>query len=255
GSGSGGARCVTAHKGSGGARCVTAHKSGGARCATAHKRVWRLGYHDHLCLSREFIEATERYIAYNPLKWALMHGAGALHVQEPLVSPRLALGEYWKGVGNLALLDPARPMVALRVSMKVLGAEAISAVVGKMERAVDKGYVIVSGFISQGERAVLDMLSRRRDARFVRMRPSCIPNARFRPESRYVAPLAEGRCLEMAKGNDETVFGRAACLDLNDEIVKIATAGEGLALHWRADGPHFSPLRAKNPAFPEKEAK
>ena len=56
-------------------------------------------------------------------------------------------------------------------------------------------------------------------------------------ESRYVAPFAEGRYLEIAKGNDETGFGRAACLDLNDEIVKIARAGEGLALYWRENGP------------------
>lgn len=28
---------------------------------------WQQGYHDRLCLRREFIDATERYIAYNPL--------------------------------------------------------------------------------------------------------------------------------------------------------------------------------------------
>lgn len=28
---------------------------------------------------------------------------------------------------------------------------------------------------------------------------------------------------------------RAACLDLNDEIVRMAKAGEGLALHFMAD--------------------
>lgn len=57
-------------------------------------RLWRLGYHDHLCLSRRFIAATERYIAYNPLKWALMHGSGSLRIHEPLFSPRLDPAEY-----------------------------------------------------------------------------------------------------------------------------------------------------------------
>ena len=81
------------------------------------------------------------------------------------------------------------------------------------------------------------MLCRRRDARFIRILPSCIPNKRFKPESYYVAPFADGRYLEIARGNDETEFGRAACLDLNAEIVEIATAGEGIALYWKKEGP------------------
>ena len=217
--------------------------------------LWQQGCHDWLCPTRQKIEATNRYIAYNPLKWWLMHGIpGHLRIREPLASPRLDPGDYWKGVGNLGLLDPERPMVSLRVSMKVRDPAAIAAVVKRMEAAADKGYSIISGFISQGERAVLEMLATRKSARFVRMRPSCIPNARFKPESLFVQPLAEGRCLEIARGNDETEFSRGVCLDLNAEIVRIATLGEGLALHWREDGPHVlarhSPALAATPAAP-----
>ena len=46
--------------------------SGGGQ--TAFGRLWQQGYHDWLCLSRGFIDSTERYIAYNPLKWELMYG-------------------------------------------------------------------------------------------------------------------------------------------------------------------------------------
>ena len=105
-----------------------------------------------------------------------------------------------------------------------------------MENAVEKGYAVISGFISKGERAVRDMLCRRNDARFIRVLPSCIPNCRFRPESVYVAPFAETRYLEIAKGNDEVEFSRRACLDLNSEITEIATSGAGLALYWKAAG-------------------
>ncbi len=185
------------------------------------------------------IDSTERYIAYNPLKWQLMYGAqGGLRVVEPLSSPRLAIGDYWKGVGDVGLLSPGERLVSLRVSRKVDSPEAIAKVVRRMERAVDKGYVIISGFISKGERAVKDMLLRRRDARFIRILPSSLPNRRFKPESGYIEPFAENRYLEIARGNDETEFGRAACLDLNAEIIEIATACEGLALYWMADGPH-----------------
>lgn len=196
--------------------------------------LWQQGYHDWLCLSRDFIDSTERYIAYNPLKWELMHGSDArLRIHEPLSSPRLDASDYWKGVGNLALLSAASPIVSLRVSRRVCD---VSAVVRRMESAVDKGYTILSGFISPGERAVLSMLAGRKDARFIRMRPSCIPNARFRPESACVAPFMEERYLEIARGNDEVDFGRAACLDLNGEIAQIATAAAGLAVYFTEHG-------------------
>ena len=160
-----------------------------------------------------------------------------LRVVEPLSSPRLDLGDYWKGVGNIALLSPDEKLVSLRVSREVATPTAIAAVVRRMESAVEKGYVIISGFISKGERAVRDMLARRRDAKFIRILPSCIPNRRFKPESVYIEPFAENRYLEIARGNDETEFGRRACLDLNAEIIEIATSGEGLALYWKAAGP------------------
>ena len=205
---------------------------------TAFGQLWQQGYHDYLLLSREMIDATERYIAYNPLKWELMYGVkGALRVVEPLFLPRLDPGSYWKGVGNLALLDPAEKLLSLRVSRQVQGA-AMAKMLVRIEDAVSQGYIIISGFISKGEQAVRDMLCARGDARFIRILPSCIPNRRFRPESRYAAPFAEGRYLEIAQGNDEVEFDRRACLDINAEIIEIATAGEGLALYWKADGPH-----------------
>ena len=184
------------------------------------------------------IDATERYIAYNPLKWELMYGVkGALRVIEPLFLPRFDAGTYWKGVGNIALLDPGEKLLSLRISRQVQGV-AMAKMLARIESAVDKGYVIISSFISKGEQAVRDMLCARDDARFIRILPSCIPNRRFRPESRYAAPFAEGRYLEIAQGNDEVEFGRRACLDINAEIIGIATAGEGLAIYWKADGPH-----------------
>ena len=207
---------------------------------TAFGQLWQQGYHDYILLSRSMIDSTERYIAYNPMKWALMYGeSGALRVVEPLSSPRLDLGDYWKGVGNTALLSPDEKLISLRVSREVATPAAIDAVVKRMESAVEKGYVIISGFISKGERAVRDMLAMRRDAKFIRILPSCIPNRRFKPESVYVEPFAEDRYLEIARGNDETEFGRRACLDLNAEIIEIATSGEGLALYWKGDGPQM----------------
>lgn len=224
---------------SGGARppvAEQAQRSPGARSGGARPpgvRLWRAGYHDHLCLSRRFIDSTERYIAYNPLKWELMHGAGGLRILEPLSSPRLDPEEYWKGVGNPALLSMEGKLVSLRVSRKV---RDIAAVVERMEKAADQGYTVISGFVSKGEQAVRDALCRKPGARLIHLRASCIPNARFKPESAYVQAFAEDRCLELGRGNEEIAFDRAACLDVNEEIIRIATAGAGLALYFTENG-------------------
>lgn len=222
-------------------------------------QLWQQGYHDRLCLTRTFIDATERYIRYNPLKWALMHGIDhALRIHEPLDSPRLADGDYWKGVGNTALLGTGEKIVALRISRRCSSSQ-IAATVRRMEAAVDKGYIILSGFISPGEKAVRDMLCARADARFIRILPSCIPNARFKPESRYVPAFAAGRYLEIGRGNDEVAFGREACLDYNAEIIEIATAGEGVAVYWKPTGAcvladHRSAISTTSGASPNRSA-
>ena len=203
-------------------------------------QIWQQGYHDYLLISRQMIDSTERYIAYNPLKWSVMYDSnGMLRIKEPLSSPRVDCGDYWKGVGNIDLLSPEEKLVSLRISRSVDSPIAIKKVVERMEKAVDKGYVIISGFISKGERAVRDMLCARKDAKCIRVLPSCIPNKKFKPESIYVTPFAENRYLEIARGNDETEFGRSACLDLNAEIIDIATAAKGLAIYWKSDGVHI----------------
>lgn len=200
-------------------------------------KLWQQGYHDYLLVSREMIDATERYIAYNPLKWALMHGVGdALHISEPLVSPRLDPADWWKGVGNIALLAPQERLVSLRVSRKVTTDRQITQLLSRMQSAIEKNYIIISGFISPGEKAVRDMLCQNARARFIRMLPSSIPNASYKPESRYVAPFNDGRYLEIAKGNNDADFSRSVCLNLNEEIIEIASATNGLAIYWKENG-------------------
>ena len=201
--------------------------------------LWQQGYHDRICVSRRFIDAITRYIRYNPLKYELMYNQpDYMRIQEPLDSPRLDADDFWKGMGNTALLSQETKLLALRVSRKVPVGE-IPHVVSRIGDAVRAGFAVVSGFISPGEVAVRDMLLENREARFIHILPSCMP-MRHRPDSRYLEPLAEGRFLEIAQGNDETEFGRGACLALNEEIREMALAGEGGALYWKQEGPEYT---------------
>ena len=208
-------------------------------CAMAHRadqlsaaQLWQAGYHDHICVSRAFIEAVQRYMAGNPLKWEMQHNQPAfLRIHEPLSSPRLDPGAYWRGVGNVSLLDAGRKIVSVRVSRRCGAAERAEAL-RRLSTAIDKGYALLSGFTSPGEHEVRDMALARPDAQFIVALPSRLAYG-YKPDSRFLKPLFEGRCLIIAQGIEEVDFGRAACLDLNAEIAAIAKAGEGYATYWQ----------------------
>lgn len=196
--------------------------------------IWQAGYHDHILTSRAFIAAVCRYIAMNPLKWEMQkNGDRLLRIHEPLFSQRLAGLGYWRGIGNLELLDPGRPLASVRISRRC-GATKRTEALLRLRNALDKGYTIASGFISPGEHELREMLLTRADARFIVALPDIMPYG-YKPDSRYLKPIAEGRCLIIAHGIEDVDFGREACLDLNDRIAAIAKAGEGVATYWRPD--------------------
>ncbi len=91
--------------------------------------------------------------------------------------------------------------------------------------------------LSPGEVEVRDALLATPNARLIHILPNQISHS-HKPDSRFLEPIRERRLLEIGRGNEEIDFARAACLDLNEEIVKIAHAGEGLSLYWLPDGPH-----------------
>lgn len=197
--------------------------------------LWQQGYHDYLCLSTEKIDAITRYINANPLKWELQHNHPEyLRVIEPLYSARLDPGAFWRGVGNVALLEPDVPLVSARISQRC-DAGGVAEAVSRLSVAVDKGFAIISDFLSPGEHALRDMLLARGDARFIVALANQMPYG-YKPDSRFLKPIQEGRCLVIAKGNEDRAFGRGACLDINEEIKAIAYAGAGYYTYWRPEG-------------------
>ena len=183
--------------------------------------LWQEGFHDWLCMSREMIDSVERYIAYNALKWWLRHGGGRalMALKEPLKSPRLGLAEYWRGVGAVELLNGARAMVSLRVSRRCSPRE-VEALVARIAAKAGE-IVVISGFISPGERAVLEALLARPESQLVKVSPYALAHD-YAPPVALMPAISEGRCAVIAKGNSPEEISRAACLDLNARIVEIA---------------------------------
>lgn len=194
--------------------------------------LWQQGYHDYLCLGTEIIDAFTRYIRMNPLKWEMQHNHPEfLHIREPLYSSRLDPSSFWRGIGNTALLDAETKIVSARISRRCTAAE-VAAAVERLSRAVDQGFVIISDFISGGEHALREMLLNRPDSRFIVVLPNQLEYG-YKPDSRFLEPIRQGRCLMIAKGNEEVAFGRTACLDVNAEIKEIALSGAGYYGYWK----------------------
>ncbi len=138
------------------------------------------------------MKATERYIAYNPAKWELMKNRpAALRVIEPLDSPRLDPGEYWKGVGNISLLEESNKIVSLRISRK-LSEKQFKEVENRIKSAINQSFAILSGFISPGEKLIRDICCCNKNAKFIRILPSMMP-LNYKPESAYVEAFLENR--------------------------------------------------------------
>ena len=183
--------------------------------------LWQEGFHDWLCLSRDMIDAVERYIAYNPLKWWLRNGGGRplMALNEPLRSPRLGQSEYWRGLGAVEILNEDRPMVSLRVSRRCTASD-VSEVVRRITAKAGE-FTVISGFISPGEREVLAALLARREARLVKVSPYALPHD-YAPPVTLMPAIAEDRLAIIARGNSPEEISRAACLDYNARIIDIA---------------------------------
>lgn len=199
--------------------------------------LWQKGYHDHLCPGRAKIEATARYIRGNPLKWELMYGLGALRVIEPLDSPFLNPADFWRGVGEIGLLDSGNKLVSARIS-RAITKNALKEALARLAKAVDQGFIIISHFASPGEHELRDMLVVRKDARFIVACESQIPYG-YKPDSRLLEPISRHRCLIIGRGNEEGDFNRLACLDVNAEIKRMALASGGFATYWKVEGPEI----------------
>ena len=219
--------------------------------------LWQQGYHDWICQSKEMIDAVNRYIDYNPLKYELRWNQPEfLAIHEPLAAWRLSPDEFWRGIGAVDLLDGDLPFVALRISCK-LTARQIDEARRRIAAKIDE-YVFIGGWISPGEKAVRDLLLSDPRGKIVELLPSAMPHD-YKVGSMWLEAIRDHRAAIIAKGNSEVEFSRTVCLDLNAAAAGIAQGqaresqgqalasgqwgGEaggqraGWAVYWKATGP------------------
>lgn len=182
--------------------------------------LWQQGYHDLICMDSRMIDAVDRYIDYNPLKFELRYrGNYGLKLYEPIESFRLPSGEFWRGMGSIDLLNEEREMIALRVSRRTSSDRITEAV--RRIKSRDCDFTVISGFISPGERAIFEALAVSPGGRMVKVLPFAMAHD-YMPPSALLPLIKEGRLAIIARGNSPDELSRKACLDLNAAIIPIA---------------------------------
>jgi REP element-mobilizing transposase RayT len=188
-------------------------------------QVWNPGYHD-LCVWRPgSLAAYSNYIRDNPRRLCLKRANPDLFTRvNGLTHSRLPPMESWSGFGNLFLLD--RPVfVPVRISRKATAGE-IDATKREVVREVMGGAVVVSPFISPGEKEVAEMVMMMEFGDVILMHPEGF-GPYYKPHGRYFDACSRGRLLVLSGfpylGRAEPLT-RVRCLALNDWSVAISGA-------------------------------
>lgn len=178
-------------------------------------QVWAPGYHDWAVWRKGSLNAYTRYIRDNPRRYCLRKAHPDLFRRiNNLRHARLPEGETWTGYGNLFLLDKPE-LYPLQVSRRI-EAEALQGLREEMLEYVRNGGVLVSPFISPGEkeiaRAALDA-----GGAVILMKPDGFPPF-FKPKGKYFDLCLQGRLLILAclpASTSTTTLNRELCLAMN----------------------------------------
>lgn len=181
--------------------------------------VWDDGYHDLIALNPASIHAYHDYILDNPRRYRLKRAHPDLFTRiEALEAPSLPPlpdGRTWTGFGNPFLLQ-APWRLAVRVSRSVTEA-ALEAMREEVTAKIRWDAVMVSPFISPGERAMVDLALAMPQARVIVLKSGGF-RPLYKPDGRYFDLCAQGRVLILSPyawtGRKEALT-RERCLEMN----------------------------------------
>lgn len=177
--------------------------------------IWAPGYHDWAVWRRGSLNAYIQYIHDNPRRYCLRKAHPDLFRRiNDLRHVRLPPDETWTGYGNLFLLDKP-DLYPLQVSRRITP-EAFAAMREEMLECVRNGGVLVSPFISPGEkeiaRAALDA-----DGSAILIKSDGFPPC-FKPQGKYFDLCQQGRLLILScrpPSTGATTVTRDLCLAMN----------------------------------------
>ena len=184
--------------------------------------VWEEGFHDRVIMTTETLHAERNYIHDNPRRFCLKKANPDLFVRvNSLRHSRLPNHENWAGYGNLFLIE--KPVLfPVQVSRRATEDE-IRQLKDKVVQRLDAGEVMVSPFISPGEKAIAAMVMERECGNLILIRPEGFPPL-YKPSGAYFDLCAQGRLLVLTAfthtGRKQQLT-RERCLQMNSWVKEI----------------------------------
>lgn len=185
--------------------------------------VWEPGYHDHVSFSKAMLDNFFTYVRDNPRRWQLRHDNPQWFRKNSAIRhPRLPAETTWTAYGDQTLLD--YPWIEPVILSRRLEGPALEAEIAALLERVEQGAMVISGFISPGERRLARALLACPRARIVYLHPWGL--ARYKPRGAVATErLATGKTLVLSGFPDavEAVATRANCLR-NNEWARVIAA-------------------------------
>lgn len=185
-------------------------------------KVWEKGFHDRVIMNSTTLRAERNYIRDNPRRYCLKKAHPDLFVRvNQLHNARLPAGERWAGFGNLFLVE--RPeLIAVQVSRRA-GQEELRELKARVAERTAEGAVMVSPFISPGEKEVAKMVMEQAHGSLILIRPEGFPPL-YKPSGRYFDLCAQGRLMVLTAfpytGRKQTLT-RDCCQQMNAWVREI----------------------------------
>lgn len=195
--------------------------------------VWEEGYHDRVIMNADTLSAERRYIHDNPRRYCLRKANPAMFLRvNRLEHARLPMGVDWAGFGNLFLLDKPE-MMPVQVCRSVSGSELSVRRAEALEQAW-RGAVMVSPFISAGEKEIAQAVMAQQYGSLILIRPEGFPPL-YKPSGSYFDLCVEGRLLVLSPfvhTGRKQVLTRERCLQMNAWVE--AMCARDARQEWRA---------------------
>lgn len=239
-------------------RAFKAQVTSALRKATGNAalQVWEKGYNDKIVWRDGSLAAYTHYIQDNPRRYCLKKAHPDLfraiaHLRHPCLPPLPLAGATfamngghstcterleasavppihgrsagtWSGYGNRFLLDRPEKR-ALRVSRSATAAEIAALKTGILREAA-QGAVIVSPFISPGEKEIALAILEAPAGTVIVLKSAHFPPL-YKPKGKYFDLCCEGRLLILSPGIEEEKISRETCLFLNHCAEQLAENG------------------------------
>ena len=188
---------------------------------------WETPYHLFTAFNRESYQRCIDYTKANPRRWwQLRHHPDLFHAHE-VTHPLLSSAYTWQAVGHLSLLD-APLMMAIRIH-RVDTEAIINALTERAIHIAQAGGVIIGGFVSPAEKALLKTLyAAVSEVRLISLLPHTLSD--YKPAARVLEAFCQGRRLLLTtvpEHPSNEPCTRAVCLRHNDLAEEIAKHAQG----------------------------